>query len=1051
MQVRLLGVLEVIEDDGAVIVLRGTKLRRLVAILALQAGRVVSTDRLLEDLYGDDPPQTASNALQVLVSKLRRALAAGHSSAAPLVTRAPGYLLEVEAANVDAMHFGALVAEGRSHLESERMAEASAVLVEALGLWRGAALVEFEYDNFATSERLRLDELRISATEDRIEADLQLGRHVDCSGELKTLVTAHPLRERAWAQLILALYRCGRQAEALRAFQQARTMLGKELGIEPGTELRRLETDILSHSPGLELTAEGAPQLRRRGNIDLPLTACLGREAQLRTIGDLLGRHRLVTLVGPGGVGKTRLAVELGLARSDDHDASAWMAELTVVSAPEGVVPAIRGALGLNAPPMGAAAGTDHWTDPLSDRALLVVLDNCEHVVTAAASAAVDLLKHCPNVRILATSREGLGIPGEVLYDVPPLGAEAAARLFAERATAAAPGLVLDEAARAAVGDICRRLDGLPLGIELAAARARALDVTQIATRLGDRFRLLAGGPRTVLPRQRTLRAVVDWSYDLLETSERVVFERISVFSGGFTMEAAEVVCADERIDGDEIADGVCRLVEKSLLVVARHPGGTRYSMLQTLAEYARERLTETDADAMRRRHAAWVSSVVEGAERGAGRVPTVGMAALVAETENIDAAVAWATVHDPALALCLSARLGWFTFWMGRIEVGWRSLSAGLERLLDVPAPLRARATAWAGILGILMGQPEGPSLVEAGVKLGRGCGDRFALGQALGIRGALAVLSGHPKAAVPDLTEAAACYASDDLHGQAMIEMLQGVAAMTEGRFAEADEFYRRSVEHFGSAGDEWAEGISLQRLAELAERQGRFDDAAAALEALVVKTLDLPNFFFKAVIQAQLASARLGQGRVEEAAALADEAVERAKDYSHTLAVAVANHVRGRIALRQGRLDMARPDLELALGRYLTQANHAAASTCLGDLGRIAAAVGEPHRAVTLHAGSAREAIIASDQMMTVSALEGLARALAGVGDGSRAGLLLGASDERRDAGARPWDPNVDDRAAAEAATHEILGSDRLAAARHAGRSTPVDQLLAGLGVV
>src|SRR5205085_5219437 len=324
----------------------------------------------------------------------------------------------------------------------------------------------------------------------------------------------------------------------------------------------------------------------------------------------------------------------------------------------------------------------------------VIVLANCGHVVADAAFAAAELVAACPRLRILATSRESLGVPGEVLYAVPPLDQAAATELFAERATASAPGIAFDDAATAAIADICRRLDGLPLAIELAAARVRALDVTQIATRLNDRFRLLTTGPRTLLPRQRTLRAVVDWSYDLLEGGERSLFERLSVFASAASLDAVEAVCSGAGIDDFDVAQLLSRLVDKSLVVVAQTPAGNRYSMLQTLAEYAAEKLAT--GDDVHQRHAEWVLALVRGAERGAGTRPTVALAELEAEVDNVDAALAWARTHNPALGYELAGRLGWFWFWTGRIDLGWQALSAAGLSADGVSCTLRTRAKAW-------------------------------------------------------------------------------------------------------------------------------------------------------------------------------------------------------------------------------------------------------------------------------------------------------------------------------------------------------------------
>jgi predicted ATPase/DNA-binding SARP family transcriptional activator len=1012
VQVLILGSLEVLDAAGAGVTLNGPKIRALTALLALDAGKVVSTDRLIDGIYGDDQPMRAGNALQLQISKLRHTLR--DAGGAAIDTRPPGYVLDIPADDVDALRFARLVSDGRRAMTTAP-AEASRLLHEALSLWRGPALADFAFDDFATGERVRLEELRLAAVEDCIEVDLALGLHAECIEQLEQLLAVHPLRERPWGQLMVALYRAGRQAEALRAFARARHHLGEELGIEPGPELRRLEAAVLAQDPSLTgpsaAVAAPAPVAR---TLDRPLTACIGRERELAEVADLLDAHRLVTLVGPGGTGKTRLAIEAALSAAGRLDGDTVLLDLAPVSDAQGVAAALRSALGQP----GVIGGGEA---PAPASPALVVLDNCEHVILDAAHTAADLVSTYPGVRVLATSREGLGVPGEVLYAVQPLDQAAAVRLFTERAEAASPGTAFDAQSSASVADICARLDGLPLAIELAAARTRALDVSQIASRLNSRFQLLTAGPRTLLPRQRTLRAVVDWSYDMLDAGERLLFGRLSVFSGAAGLEAIEWVCSGDGIDEVDVADLLSRLVDKSLVMVGRGSAGTRYSMLQTLGAYAGERLTEGGtSDTIRRRHAGWVLDLVHRAERGAGSTPTVSLAELDAEVDEVDAAVAWALAYDRELAFELAARLGWFWFWTGRIDSGWATMRTCLSDPADTRDHLRARASAWGGMLGTVMQDAGAAALVEAAVTHARTCGRPGPQAQALVLRGALAVLQGRGDEAGADLAEAAAAYESaGDRHGQGVVCLVRGMAT-TAG---EAEDWYRRSVGHFRAAGEDWAAGVPLQRLAELAERPLDITTVLAAEPA-----------FSQALVRAQLASARLGAS-----------AATAGVDQTHDLAVAVADHIRGRVTLRGDHPELARPDLELALSRYQAQGNTAAVSTCLCDLGRMALAMDDTASAVRFHAEATAAA---TDAAAVLAALEGLSLALSAGGDGERAGYALGAADALRDAGVRPWDPAVDDQPAAETAAGALLGPQRLVQARSKGRSTDIADLLAGL---
>ncbi len=407
-------------------------------------------------------------------------------------------------------------------------------------------------------------------------------------------------------------------------------------------------------------------------------------------------------------------------------------------------------------------------------------------------------------------------------------------------------------------------------------------------------------------------------------------------------------------------------------------------------------------------------------------------------EVDNIDAALTWTGAHDTATFCELAGRLAWFWFWTGRNDVGWRAVSTALQYrgAGAAPSALRARTLAWAGMLGAVM--PEAMPLIEQAVVEARACGHRPSIGCVLGIRAAQTVVQGQPARASADIEEAEACYAdSGDLHALGMVLMVRGIAAMSEGRLADAESAYERSIEHLRKAGDEWAAGVVYQRIAEVAERKGDFDGAAAALEAAVVRSADVPNRFAQALLQGQLASARLGQGRLEEAAILAEEAVGRAKGHFHAAVHPQANHIRGRIAMRRGQPEAAEHDLLLAMERYRSQQYHALEAMCLSDLGRVAGARDDTTGSLRLHARAVVVAGQTEDPMVTLTALEGLALALAAAGQGERAGRTLGAADAMRDAGAHPWDPNVDERVCASEAAGALVGDEALARLRVAGR--------------
>src|SRR5437763_3254656 len=493
MRVGLLGELEVRDDDGTDIVIAGAKLRALLALLALQPGRVVSAEQLVDALWGEDPPAGVRNGLQALVSKLRRSL----PDASLLATRGSGYALEVPDDHVDVHRFEHLVGGGRAALSAGDHAEAVAVLTEADALWRGDALSEFAYEEFAVPVIARLSELRVAAIEERIEIELEGGGLQPVIPELESLVAEHPLRERLRGLLMIALYRAGRQAHALRMFQEGRHILAEELGLDPGPELQRLESAVLAHDPSLAAPAtrpSPSAAVDHYSNLPTPLTPLVGREHELRELTALFADQRLITLVGPGGVGKTRLAVDVARAESAAMSNGAVIVELAAVGDPSGVRSAIAGVLEIS--------NADRMAEVIRDREVLIVLDNCEHVIESAAAVAEDLLQLCPRLRLLATSREALRITGECVWPVPPLAAADAAQLFIARAHAAGARFDVSDDLLPLVTDICTRLDGLPLAIELAAARTRVFPLQQLAERLDDRFRLLTGGSRTALPGQ---------------------------------------------------------------------------------------------------------------------------------------------------------------------------------------------------------------------------------------------------------------------------------------------------------------------------------------------------------------------------------------------------------------------------------------------------------------------------------------------------------------------------------------------------------------------
>ncbi|WP_431924860.1 BTAD domain-containing putative transcriptional regulator [Nonomuraea jabiensis] len=1030
MRFGVLGPLAVWTADGEPVKVPEVKVRALLADLLIHAGRPVSADRLIEDLWGDRPPANASGALRVKVSQLRRAIGG------LVAYRAPGYVLHVEPSSVDAGLFETLI--GRAQRASGPQ-ERAALLREALGLWRGDAYAEFADEPFALAAVARLGEQRLAALEELAEARLALGEHVLLAAELASLVAEHPLRERLRAAHVRALYLAGRQSEALTGYEELRRRLSEELGLDPGPELAALHQAILRQDPSL------GPVARPRGNLPPPLTSLVGRDEAVAEVRSLLRAGRLVTLTGPGGVGKTRLA----LAAASDTDGDRWLVELAALrpgaagteaaqmgAAEVEVAEAIAAVLGLRDDTAGPGAphegAVERIAGALAGRETLLVLDNCEHVVEQVAALAGRLLRAAPGLRILATSQESLRIEGEVLWSVPPLTPEAAVELFAARA-----GVEPD----ADVAEICARLDGLPLALELAASRMRALTPRQLADRLDDRFRLLASGLRGAPARQRTLRAMIDWSWELLTGPERVVLRRLAVHADGSTLEAAEEVSADPGVD---VLDVLARLVDRSLVVRVRAPGAEpRYRLLESVAAYCLERLAEAgELDEVRLRHAAYYTELAERAEpylRGHGQRDALAL--LDAESANLRAALETAVrLARPGTAVRLVNAMAWYWVLRGRLGEGQRALEAALS-VPDAPRSGAAQARVWLAGLRMLAGrlQPPDPEVFEAIEGRSARARARWFIGYAMFGYDDLSASGALVEQALETFQEL-----GDKWGTGAALNVLARYAA-TRGDLAALRRDGERGLALFRELGDRWGELRAAENLGTLAEITGDYERAAElrADGLRMAEELGLWSSVSDAL-------SRLGRiALLTGDHARADDYHERARrlavEQSNRPAEEFAELGLALAARRQGRLDEAERRLRAWLGWVRDVAGEPGAALILAELGFAAEQRGDAAAALELQLEGLRAARRVGDPRATALALEGLAGARALGGRHEEAALLLGRAAALRAAAGAPLPAGErGDVDRITTAVRAVLGQEALDAALARGAVTEPERL-------
>ncbi|MFI6901223.1 BTAD domain-containing putative transcriptional regulator [Nonomuraea sp. NPDC050394] len=1028
MRVSILGPLEV-TNDGVPVAVGGARVRALLAMLALEAGQVVGAERLIDALWPEEPPANAANALQTLVKRLRAALR-------PYVTvdgRAGGYVLPIPREHVDAHAFTRAV----------RKEDREAALEAALALWRGPALADLLVVPHLANVAAGLREERLLALEAHALAVLARepgsGEAATLAAALSEELAAQPHRERLAGLAMRALAAAGRQADALALFERVRGALATDLGVDPGPGLRAAHLAVLKG----EVPARRPEPRQAKGNVRAPLTGFVGRADELTQLVSLLGQARLATIVGPGGAGKTRLATEAALREAD-----AWMIELAPIADPADVPGALSGALGLrddlNQP------GEDPVTrvaERLGRERALIVLDNCEHVIEAAAVVAERLLSLCPGLRVLATSREPLNVAGERLVPIPPLelppeGVDAeraaaypAVRLLLDRADAARPSFRLDEGNVGDVAAICRRLDGMPLAIELAAARLRTMTARQLAERIDDRFRLLTGGSRTVLPRQQTLRAVVDWSWDLLTAGERALLRRMGVFAGGAALESVEAVCG-----GDP--DVLGALIDKSLV---RAGDDGRYRMLETIRAYALERLAEAgESGQFRRRLALHMREVAETAVPYLRTDEQIAwIERLAAERDNCAAALRWALdEREVETALRLCGALNWY-WWM----CGYRQESA-----------------QWAEQALALTGGEPPPGLAEAfaacrfavGVTMfGRIVVDRPRLIQLSADMDALIARAEregpvHPMLRIGKAVTAMMAGRDDHAHGLLLSYAededlwLASSALMLRGPHA-TEEAMERAVAGFRKIGDRWGLSEALLQLAALRAGEGRpvtdlYTEVTSLTSAWISANESVSTLTRMAVLRAQ-------GGDLEGAAADLAKARLGVTDEINPDVLVQLRLGEGMIGYQRGEYGQALTALSAAVDMLADAAPiPQLVATVRTRYGRALVASGDLPGGLAQH----REALAAMrgtppgsapDLPVLAAVFGGFALAALAGGEVERAALLFGAG--RADV--------ATDTDAGMAAARAALGDDRFAELRARGAALAEDELYDLIGSI
>ncbi|MCA1691067.1 MAG: tetratricopeptide repeat protein, partial [Actinobacteria bacterium] len=981
------------------------------AYLVSERARPVPRDELADALWGEALPRSWETSVRVVVSRLRTWVGAAGLDGGEALSSAFGcYQIRLPAGTV------VDIEQAEGALQSAQAALLAGDAKEARRCAKGASAIagrDFLPGGSGTwveRRQAELRDLRLAALEALSDACLADGAASDAVAAAEEAVGLDPLRETAYVRVMAGRAAEGNRSAALRAYERCRQLLAEALGISPSPATESAYLALLAdESPGPSaIAAPGQREILVAAGSGVPatLSSFVGRQDAVAEVSELVRTHRLVTLAGTGGIGKTRLALEAarGLA-SGFPDGAVFLALAADTDDPEAIPGDLLRTLGLAEE--GGLSPINTLCRSLAHRNLLLVLDNCEHVVADAADLVAALLAASPGLTVLATSREALGVPGETVWRVPPLTVEEASRLFVERARGLQPTWSPEPSDEETLAAICRRLDGIPLAVELASARTTVLSLPEIASRLDDRFRLLTGGERTAPSRHQTLRAAIDWTYQSLPESEQRLLQRLAVFAGTFSLDAAERVGSGDGIAGPEVIDLLTALVRRSLVLAHATPGApARFRLLETIRSYATEKLELSgEAGTARSRLQTWAAEWAQEAEaRLDGPDQAVWLDRLELDHPNFRSALA--ADRTSLEALRLAASLGRFWEMRGHFEEGRRQLRNVLDVAAGAPSLLRARAQNAAGVLAQHQGDyPAARSRYEESLALRRRLEDRLGAAMALHGLGNVAALE-HDHAAAKSLYEQSLAIGRElgepSLVAAALANL--GWVAHAGGDFPTAQAYYDDALTVRRALGDKHGIALLLGHLGDLAFQRG--DYAAAGTrhgQSLDLRTElgdragqadSLATLGHLAMEQAHLTAAR---AHLERSLALRQELGDRA-----ALPGALCNLAD--LALLAGDLGQAQAALDEAEAVAAEGRDHPALAHVLLHQGRLARATGSLSLAAEHYANAHKEAGLLGRDAWTAEWLEGVAATAAAGGDPGAGARLLGAADDlRREIGA------------------------------------------------